>query len=38
VGNEELPEFYITSEQSSILSNYINVSFEGAEKQTAQIL
>jgi hypothetical protein len=33
---EELPEFYITSEQSIILSNYIDANFEGAEKQTAQ--
>jgi len=36
MANEELPEFYITSEQSIILSNYIDANFEGAEKQTAQ--
>jgi len=36
VASEELPEFYITSEQSIILSNYIDANFEGAEKQTAQ--
>ena len=33
--NEELPEFYITSEQSNILTSYINTNFEGAEKQEA---
>src|SRR4030042_3351221 len=36
VVSKELPEFYITSEQSNILSNYIDANFEGAEKQTAQ--
>jgi len=36
VASEELPEFYITSEQSTILSNYIGTNFEGDEKQTAQ--
>jgi hypothetical protein len=36
--SEELPEFYITSEQSIILSKYIEENFEGDEKQTAQII
>lgn len=33
--NEELPEFYITSEQNAILNNYIDENFEGEEKQQA---
>jgi hypothetical protein len=36
ISNEELPEFYITSEQSNILNNYIETNFEGDEKQIAQ--
>lgn len=35
MANEELPEFYITSEQSTILSSYIDANFEGDEKQEA---
>jgi len=33
--SEELPEFYITSEQSIILTSYIDANFEGNEKQEA---
>jgi hypothetical protein len=35
MASDELPEFYITSEQSIILSSYIDAYFEGEEKQTA---
>ncbi len=36
MSNEELPEFYITSEQNNILNNYIETNFEDDEKQIAQ--